>query len=78
MLTVRALGAKSVEVMGAFSDWAPVMLAPNGVVFERAVSLRSGSHHLVVRVNGGAWRPAANTPAVDDDFGGRAGLLVVP
>ena len=26
----------------------------------------------------GAWRPAANTPAVDDDLGGRAGLLVVP
>ena len=32
----------------------------------------------VVRIDGGAWRAAANTPAVDDDLGGRVGLLVVP
>jgi hypothetical protein len=31
-----------------------------------------------VRIDGGAWMPAANTPAVDDDFGGRVGLLLVP
>jgi hypothetical protein len=38
----------------------------------------SGTHRVLVRIDGGEWRPAANTPAVDDDLGGRVGLLVVP
>jgi len=40
------------------------------------VTLSSGSHRLLLRIDGGEWRTAANTPAVDDDLGGKAGLLV--
>jgi hypothetical protein len=78
VIRVRAAGAHRVEVMGDFTDWVPLELTPNGGVFERAVTIASGSHRVVVRIDGGAWRPAANTPAVDDDLGGRAGLLVLP
>lgn len=78
VLRVRATGARTVEVMGDFTDWDAQPLSRNGAVFERGVVLSSGSHRLLLRIDGGAWRTAANTPAVDDDLGGKAGLLVVP
>jgi hypothetical protein len=48
------------------------------LAFEHAFTLTTGTHRVDVRIDGGPWRPAANTPAEDDDLGGRAGLLVVP
>jgi hypothetical protein len=75
---VRARGARTVELMADFTEWAPVTLSPAGDDFVRTLPLAAGSHRVLVRVNGGPWRPAANTPAVDDDLGGRVGLLVVP
>jgi hypothetical protein len=77
-LRVRAPAASRVEVMGDFTEWEPAELAPAGDVFSARFELSTGSHRLVVRIDGGPWMPAANTPAVDDDFGGRVGLLVVP
>lgn len=78
IVTVRAAGARTVEVMGDFSGWEPVSLARDGDVFRATLPMAPGSRRLVVRVDGGEWRPPANTPAVDDDFGGRVGLLLVP
>ncbi len=78
VVRVRAPGARTVEVMADFTDWSPVTLPPVGDLFVLAMSVPPGTHRIVVRVDGGAWRPAANTPAVDDDLGGRVGLLVVP
>ena len=78
MLRVRVSGARQVDVMGDFTDWEAQPLARSGTVFEREVTLASGSHRLLIRVDGGAWRPAANTPAVDDDLGGKGGLLGGP
>ena len=77
-LVVRAFGARRVEVMGDFSGWEPVELSPIGAVFRATVAMSPGTRRIVVRVDGGAWLPAANTPAVDDDFGGRVGLLLIP
>ena len=77
-LRVHVAGARQVDVMGDFTDWEVQPLSRNGTVFERTVTLASGTHRLLVRIDGGAWRPAANTPAVDDDLGGRVGLLVIP
>ena len=78
LLRVRAPGARRVDVMGDFTDWEPIELIPTGDVFSRAVTMSSGTHRLVVRIDGGDWQPAANTPVVDDDLGGRVGLVVVP
>jgi hypothetical protein len=33
---------------------------------------------VAVRVNGGAWRAPRGLAVVDDDFGGKAGLIVIP
>lgn len=78
LIRVRATGAKTVEVMADFTEWTPVPLAATPEGFETTLAIPPGSHRVVVRVDGGRWRPAANTPAVDDDLGGRVGLLVVP
>ncbi|HKP15675.1 MAG TPA: glycogen-binding domain-containing protein [Gemmatimonadaceae bacterium] len=75
---VLAPGARTVEVMADFTEWTPVSLTKGRDAFEGTFSMTPGTHRLVVRIDGGAWRPAANTPAVDDDLGGRVGLLVVP
>ena len=75
---VVAPGARTVELMADFTDWTSVMLAPAGDAFEGSAAVAAGSHRILVRIDGGPWRPAANTPAVDDDLGGRVGLLVVP
>ena len=77
-IRVRAAGARSVEIMGDFTDWAPLALTPEGGLFSATLPIPAGTRRLVIRVDGGDWRPAANTPAVDDDFGGRVGLLLVP
>ena len=77
-IIVRAPTARRVEVRGDFTDWEPLRLAPHNGMFAAKVALFSGSHRLLVRLDGGEWTPAANTPAVDDDLGGRVGLLLVP
>ncbi|MES2180432.1 MAG: glycogen-binding domain-containing protein [Gemmatimonadota bacterium] len=77
-LRVRAAGARTVDVMGDFTEWTAQSLARTGSLFEKAYTIASGSHRILLRIDGGAWKPAANTPAVDDDLGGRVGLLVVP
>jgi hypothetical protein len=78
VVRVRAPSARTVEVMADFTDWTPLPLRAVGDLFVREVSVSPGTHRVVVRVDGGAWRPAVNTPAVNDDLGGRVGLLVVP
>jgi hypothetical protein len=78
LLRVRATGARRVEVMADFTGWEPVALGRGADAFELGEPVPTGTHHLLVRVDGGAWRPATNTPAVTDDLGGRVGLLVVP
>jgi hypothetical protein len=77
VVRVRAPAARRVEVMADFTDWEPVELTRSGATFERKMAVESGTHRMAIRIDGGAWRPAANTPAVDDDLGGRVGLLVV-
>jgi hypothetical protein len=77
-IRVFAPGARTVELMADFTEWSPVTLAAQRDAFEGTFELPPGTHRVVVRIDGGAWRPAANTPAVDDDLGGRVGLLVAP
>jgi len=75
---VRAPGATRVEIMGDFSEWEAVALSAAGDAFSASLPMAPGVRRILVRVDGGSWAPAANTPALDDDFGGRVGLLLVP
>ena len=77
-IQVHAPGARTVEVMGDFTEWLPVPLMASGSVFSTNVAMTPGNRRLVVRIDGGPWVPPSNTPVVDDDFGGRVGLVLVP
>jgi len=77
-LTVRWAPARTAEVMGDFTDWKPLPLAPMSEVrWTLPVALSPGVHHLNLRFDGGAWLVPAGAFAVDDGFGGRVGLIVV-
>ena len=75
---IHVPSARTVEIMGDFTDWEPRVMTRNGAAFESTLRVPSGTHRVMMRIDGGEWRAPANTPAVDDDFGGRVGLLVVP
>jgi hypothetical protein len=78
-LRVRAPGAARVELTGDPTSWTPVPLRPAGDGWW-AVTLpvAPGAWQVTVRVDGGPWRVPAGLPVVRDEFGGEAGLLVVP
>jgi hypothetical protein len=83
VLRVRAPGATRVEVRGDFTGWHPVALAratDGGAsdVWELPLAAASSTVRLTIRVDGGAWISPANLPSVEDEFGERSGLLVVP
>jgi hypothetical protein len=64
--------------MGDFTDWKARPLVPLGEGrWMFPVALSPGVHHLNVRFDGGSWLVPSGASAVDDGFGGRAGLIVV-
>lgn len=79
-LIVRVLAVESmlVEVAGDFSDWEPLEMEREGSFWVARTRLSSGKHRVAVRVNLGPWRAPRNLARVRDDYGGEAGLVVVP
>ena len=66
----------TVEIMADFTDWEPVTLTPRRVGIRASVHAHRGARTASSCASTAAtWRPATNTPAVDDDLGGRVGLL---
>jgi 1,4-alpha-glucan branching enzyme len=78
-LVLRAPGATAVEVMGDFTDWIPLTLeSRGGGEWEITLMIPAGLRRLNVRIDGGAWEvPIGATPSVDE-YGTRAGLIIVP
>lgn len=78
VIRVNAPGAHAVELMSDFTAWAPVRLERRADRWEIRLTAAPGSHHVVLRVDGGAWTVPANLPRIDDELGGNVGLLVIP
>ena len=77
-IRVRAPDASSVELMGTFTDWAPISFErARGDEWEVVLQLERGTHHLNVRVDGGEWGVPPGVGTAPDDFGGVVGLLVI-
>ena len=70
--------ARRVELRASATGWQSLELLRRGDHWEAIIALEPGTHRVMLRVDGGPWLPPGNLPAVDDDFGGRVGLLVVP
>lgn len=80
MRVLAAVGVRSVEVAGTFSEWEPIRLEPDGAgAWRMPARVPSGAHRVLVRVDGGTWLAPANLPTLlDDDLGAHVGLVTVP
>jgi hypothetical protein len=77
-LWLHAPGAAMVEVMGDFSNWAPVRLArTSGEWWTVTLPLRPGTYEMNVRADGGQWEVPPGLVELADEFGGSVGMLVV-
>lgn len=71
--------AERVELSGDFDHWAPIALHRTGADrWTATLTLTPGVYHVSLRVDGGPWFAPPGAPAVADDFGGTAGIVVVP
>jgi len=65
-------------VMGDFSEWQPVAMSAEGTEWVARVRVQPGAHHYAYRLPDGGTMLPAGVPSVDDGFGGRSAVLVVP
>ena len=77
--TVRAAGAARVEIMADFTDWQPRALdaGTEPGTWRVALPVAPGTYRINLRVDGAAWAAPPGLPDVEDEFGGRVGLLVI-
>jgi hypothetical protein len=75
---VRVPAARAVELSGELTAWRPVaMKRVDADAWEAVLPAAAGTYRVSIRVDGGAWVAPPGLPAVDDDFGGSAAVVVV-
>ena len=70
--------AQAPVVMGDFSQWQPVAMTAEGRHWVARVRVQPGAHHYAFRLADGTTLVPLGVPSVDDGFGGRSAVLVVP
>ena len=65
-------------VMGDFSEWQPVAMTAEGGAWVARVRVAPGAYHYAYRTADGQVVVPEGVPTVDDGFGGRSAVLVVP
>ena len=77
-ITYVAKGARSVELAGDFDGWTPIELREiRSGLWQSELAMPPGTYHMNLRIDGGVWRPPPGSTVVEDDFGGRVGIVVV-
>jgi hypothetical protein len=78
-LMFRVLGASRVDLVGDWTGWQPVPLKrrPDGR-WAVAVDLAPGVHRFNLVVDGKRWIVPEDRASVDDGFGGKVSILIVP
>jgi Carbohydrate-binding module 48 (Isoamylase N-terminal domain). len=78
LVRVHAPHAMSVELAGDFTDWEPVALRRgDDDEWSAVIVIPKGTHRVNLRVDGGPWGVPPGIPALNDDFGGVVGVLVI-
>jgi hypothetical protein len=78
-VTLRIPGARTAEISGDFNQWTPVTLRETSAgTWEATLAIAPGTHRVNVRINGDRWTEPPGLPAVNDEFAGRVGILIVP
>jgi hypothetical protein len=73
---VRAPGARTVELIGDFTQWQAIELRQlSDGSWTVALPLGPGVYRMNVRVDDGAWGVPPGVPALTDDLGGVVGVL---
>ena len=79
ILRLKVPGARTVEVTGDFTGWAPTALSRGADGwYSYETPLSPGTYQMNVRVNGGKWLPPPSLTTVTDEFGGLTAVLIVP
>lgn len=79
LISVEASVARTVEIIGDFTDWQSVSLTlVSRDRWEARLPIGPGLHRVSVRIDGGPWLVPGGVTRVTDEFGGAVGLLTVP
>lgn len=80
--TFYAPSAKSVTISGSFNAWDihknRLSGADNNGVWNIIIPLPEGRYEYLFIVDGKKWQPDPSVPEVDDGFGGKNSVLLVP
>ena len=78
VFSVRLPQARVVEVSGDFNNWHAVKLEQTRPgIWEVVLPVSPGTYRMNLRVDGERWIAPPGTTAVDDEFNGRVGLVIV-
>ncbi len=78
MISVRAPGARSVEIAGDFTNWSAVTLSRERAdIWTVSLPLVPGVYRLNLRVDEGQWQPPPGVSRAVDAYEGTVGVLVV-
>ncbi len=78
-IVVVARSARTVELMGDFTDWEVVPLQPTGADRWRvSLPVKPGTHRFNIRVDGGDWGVPPGVTALHDEFSGVVAVLHLP
>lgn len=79
LLRFRVSGAQRVDLVGDWTNWEPVPLEPAGDgSWILRVRLRPGVYRFNLVVDGQTWIVPEGVAAIDDGYGGKTGLLIIP
>jgi hypothetical protein len=77
-LRIRVPSARSVELSADFTNWQPISLRhADGDQWETTLAIAPGMHRVAIRVDGDSWTTPPGIAAVQDEFQGTVGVIVV-
>jgi hypothetical protein len=77
-IDVRVDSGSRVEIMGDFTNWAPLSLERAGAAWRVERAIPPGPHRIAMRIDGGPWIVPVNLPRVEDDLVGPVGIITIP
>jgi hypothetical protein len=77
-IRIRSQSGATVELMGDFTDWAPVKLDSDGSGWwSVTLPVTPGLHEMNLRIDGGRWVVPAGMARKRDEFGGTVGVFLI-
>jgi hypothetical protein len=76
--TYHLANAHRVELSGDFDGWTPIeMRETRPGTWTASLPIAAGTYRMNVRTDGGRWEAPPGTTAIDDEFNGTVGIVVV-